>query len=344
MPTIAPEPTTDSTSIARPIHVVAAAIRGADGRFLLTKRRPGTHLAGHWEFPGGKRELGETARDALIRELKEELGIMPTQLEPLIQVQHAYSSDKIILLDVWQVTDYDGEPIPQEGQAMDWVRVDEMEQWNLPPADLPVIQALRFSPSYMITPPTLPQNLDFFYSSLDAALASGVGLMLVRIFDFNNHSPKEVLMQCQQRCRKAGAQFLIHSQMPFDSEIWGDGVHLSSSALMQTKKRSVPSHTLLAASCHTLEELQHAEFIGVDFVVLSPVAPTLSHPGQAVLGWSQFGEWARSVALPVYALGGMQNSDLAHTRSHGGHGIAGIRLFFPENRADQLAKNSGRKP
>lgn len=342
MPITDPEPNTDISSLVRPIHVVAAAIRGADGRFLLTKRRPGTHLAGCWEFPGGKREPGETPRDALIRELNEELGTLPTELQPLIKVQHTYSPEKTILLDVWLVTAYEGEPIPQEGQAMDWVRIDEMDQWNLPPADLPVIRALRFSSCYMITPPTLPHDLESFYVSLEAALTSGVGLVLARIFDFSGHSPEQVLTACRQRCRETGARLLIHSKMPFDNAAWGDGLHFTSTALMQTETRPVPSDTLLAASCHSLVELRHAESIGADFAVLSPVAATASHPGQEPLGWELFSDWANAVSLPVYALGGMQRSDLAQVRSYGGYGIAGIRLFFPETKADSLLKESRR--
>ena len=97
------------------IHVAAAVIRCVDGQILLAKRPEDKHQGGLWEFPGGKVEASETVQAALSRELEEELGIRPSAARPLIQVRHDYP-DKQVLLDVWEVSAFTGEPHGAEGQ------------------------------------------------------------------------------------------------------------------------------------------------------------------------------------------------------------------------------------
>ena len=99
------------------VHVAAAVILAEDGRILIAKRPDDKHQGGLWEFPGGKVEEGEEVRVALARELEEELGIRPTTARPLIQVRHDYPN-KQILLDVWEVSAFSGEP--HGGRASRW--------------------------------------------------------------------------------------------------------------------------------------------------------------------------------------------------------------------------------
>lgn len=126
----------------RPVHVLVGLIRDPAGRWLVNQRRPGTHLAGAWEFPGGKLQAGESRFDALRRELDEELGIDVVAAEPLLEIVHAYS-EKTVRLDVWTVTDYRGEVTAREQQLIDWVEVHELAALPLLAADLPIIAALR---------------------------------------------------------------------------------------------------------------------------------------------------------------------------------------------------------
>jgi 8-oxo-dGTP diphosphatase len=108
---------------------------------LIAQRPPGKHMAGGWEFPGGKREPGETPRAALERELREELGIEVHEATPLISYEHEYP-ERRVLLDLWVVTRYSGEPQPLDAPALQWVAVDELESAGLLAADLPMIPAL----------------------------------------------------------------------------------------------------------------------------------------------------------------------------------------------------------
>jgi len=122
--------------------VLVGLIGDARGRWLVNQRRPGTDLAGFWEFPGGKRHANETPFAALRRELDEELGIDVLTAEPWLQLEHDYP-DKKVLLDVWRVIDYRGEVGAREGQALDWVAAPRLAALPLLPADLPIAAALQ---------------------------------------------------------------------------------------------------------------------------------------------------------------------------------------------------------
>ena len=126
-----------------PTHVVAAAVIDLAGRVLIAQRPPGKHLAGGWEFPGGKLEPGEGRRAGLARELREELGItLSAPPRPLIRVRHAYDYGRV-LIDMWVVRQYAGEPRGLDGQALRWCTQDELESVELLPADGPIVAALR---------------------------------------------------------------------------------------------------------------------------------------------------------------------------------------------------------
>ncbi len=124
------------------IHVIAGALADADGRVLIAQRPRGRHMAGRWEFPGGKLGFGENSLAGLKRELAEELGIVVREARPLIRLRHSYP-DRRVLLDVWQVTAYDGEPKSLESQALAWAQPDELPAHDLLEADRAIVTALR---------------------------------------------------------------------------------------------------------------------------------------------------------------------------------------------------------
>jgi 8-oxo-dGTP diphosphatase len=124
------------------VHVLVGLISDGRGRWLVNQRRAGTHRAGAWEFPGGKRWDGEERRAALGRELAEELGIEVLEAEPLLELVHDYL-DKRVLLDVWIVRRYRGAAEPREGQPLRWVTVEELDGLALLEADGPIVEALR---------------------------------------------------------------------------------------------------------------------------------------------------------------------------------------------------------
>lgn len=121
------------------LHVAAGVLIDTQGRVLLAERPAGKHLAGLWEFPGGKLEPGEAAREALVRELNEELGIAVTKCRPLLQLPWRYGS-RALLLDCWLVTAWRGEPASQEGQGLRWLLPGEVDPLTLTPADAVLLQ------------------------------------------------------------------------------------------------------------------------------------------------------------------------------------------------------------
>ena len=121
---------------------VAAGLIHRNGRYLIARRKPGVHLAGYWEFPGGKREGGESLVDCLQRELLEELSVRVDLPIPYQIVRHDYQ-DKIVELHFFRCRIEQGEPIPLGCQEIRWVFPEELTQFTFPPADHAIIQALQ---------------------------------------------------------------------------------------------------------------------------------------------------------------------------------------------------------
>jgi 8-oxo-dGTP diphosphatase len=126
------------------ILVAAVALIDVDGRILLAQRPEGKSMVGMWEFPGGKIEEGETPEVALVRELKEELGIDTWEscLAPLTFASHSYQ-DFHLLMPLFACRKWNGIPTAQEGQTLAWVKAKDLRNYEMPPADIPLIPILR---------------------------------------------------------------------------------------------------------------------------------------------------------------------------------------------------------
>ncbi|MDG1438161.1 MAG: 8-oxo-dGTP diphosphatase MutT [Emcibacteraceae bacterium] len=126
------------------ITVSAVVMVDTDGRILLAQRPKGKSMAGLWEFPGGKVEAGETPERALIRELKEELGIETSEscLAAFTFASHGYD-DFHLLMPVFLCRKWDGLVAPQEGQTLKWVKINELKNYPMPPADKPLLAMIR---------------------------------------------------------------------------------------------------------------------------------------------------------------------------------------------------------
>lgn len=118
---------------------VTAAIIWQDGKVLITKRPEGTHLEGMWEFPGGKMEESETLEECIVREIKEELGVVIKPVKLLLTVSHEYET-KIVDLFIFECILVNGSPLPMEGQAMKWITPSDMSGYTFPPPDIKVIE------------------------------------------------------------------------------------------------------------------------------------------------------------------------------------------------------------
>ncbi|MBB1517800.1 Nudix family hydrolase [Aquipseudomonas guryensis] len=310
------------------VHVAAAVIRGADARVLIAKRAADQHQGGLWEFPGGKVEEGEAVEAALSRELQEELGIRVETARPLIQVQHDYP-DKQVLLDVWEVSAFTGEPHGAEGQPLAWVSARELLDYEFPAANQPIVAVARLPDRYLITPEDLePGEL---LRGVRAALAAGIRLIQLRAPAMFDAQYRDLAVDIQGLC--AGkAQLMLKGPLEWLGDFPAAGWHLTAEQLRKyaDQGRPFPGQRWLAASCHGAEELALATRMGVDFITLSPVQVTQSHPEAQPLGWQAASELLRGFNKPAYLLGGVGSGDLPRAWQAGAQGVAGIRAFWPQ--------------
>lgn len=315
------------TSARRRVHVVAGVLADASGRILLTRRPEGAHQGGLWEFPGGKLEGGETAQDALRRELAEELGIAVTAARPLIRVPYDYP-DRSVLLDVWRVTRWQNSPRALEYQEIDWVPAERLRGRSMPPADAPVVNAIRLPPCYAITPPPAGSPAQFL-GHLKTLVRGPAEMVQLRAHELDDGPYAALARDCADICRRSGVALILSRDPAMVRSTGARGVHLTAARLRALESRPLGGEFWVGASCHDADELRQAREIGVDFAVLSPLRKTPSHPGRAPLGWAGFQALAAEAGLPVYALGGVGVEDLDASRRHGAQGIAGIRAFWP---------------
>jgi 8-oxo-dGTP diphosphatase len=305
------------------IHVAAAAVSDARGRILIAKRPAHVHQGGLWEFPGGKLEQGETPGQALARELLEELGIKVGSARQLIRVRHDYP-DKSVLLDVWRVEDYAGTPAGREGQPLEWVMPGDLDKFAFPAANIPIILALQLPDRYLITPEPdsdIPGYLDL----LERAIDRGISLVQLRAKRLAEENYRQLAVAAAELCRSLNVRLLLNCAPHLVPGLDAHGVHLTGSGLMELEQRPLDTGYLVAASCHNREEVIHAGKLGLDFIVVSPVRETASHPGTPAIGLGGLRSLCEVAAMPVYALGGMREADIGSVWQCGAQGIAAIR-------------------
>lgn len=309
------------------IHVAAGVLVDPAGRILLSRRPVGAHQGGLWEFPGGKLEAGETAESALRRELKEELGITVSAARPLIRVPYDYP-DRSVLLEVWRVTRWQSQPRGLERQDIDWVAPEQLHKRAMPPADVPIVNAVRLPSCYAITPPLAEDPVPFL-EHVETLARGPAGMVQLRAHELGDTAFTRLARACVNICERHGVALVINRDPGLAAGTGAHGVHLTSARLRALEKRPLDSDHWVGASCHDAFELSRARQIGVDFAVLSPLRPTPGHPDRAPLGWQGFRQLAADAGLPVYALGGVEFEDLEASWQNGGQGIAGIRAFWP---------------
>lgn len=302
------------------VDVAAAVILRPDGAFLLARRPAGKVYAGYWEFPGGKVEPDEPLEDALARELHEELGIDVVAATPWITRVFSYPH-ATVRLHFFRVFEWRGAPHPKEAQAILWQRFGEPLATPMLPANAPVLASLALPQEYAITN-AVALGVEAQLARLDARLAAGLRLLQVREPGLPAPQRAAFARAVIERARGAGARILVNDDAALAEAVGADGVHYRARSLMALDAR--PAHALVAASCHSADELAQAVRLELDFIVLGPVAPTPSHPGARTLGWAGFAALARGASLPVFAIGGMRPDDLDAARRHGAHGLAMI--------------------
>lgn len=305
----------------RIIEVSAAVLQKSDGTFLLAQRPADKIWAGYWEFPGGKVEAGESARDALVRELREELGIEVLTAYPWVTRVFTYPH-ATVRLSFFRVTEWRGEMHPHERQQFSWQNTGEEMVSPILPANVSVLRALELPALYAISN-VGELGVEEFMRLLEVRLDEGLRLVQLREKQLAHDEFRILAQRVLELAHAYRAKVLFNGNVELAQELGADGVQLTARQLAALQQR--PEVVWCAASCHSVEELRRAESLGCDFALLSPVLPTQSHPGAAHLGWERFATIAADSSIPVYALGGLQHQDMVAAWQQGAHGIALLR-------------------
>tara|TARA_R110001592_G_scaffold356543_2_gene658653 strand:+ start:24160 stop:25182 length:1023 start_codon:yes stop_codon:yes gene_type:complete len=333
-----PKVNSKAKTTTKVVHVCVAVIEkfNADTQakeVLIAKRLDHVHQGGLWEFPGGKIEQGEAIIDALDRELFEELDIRIKPLaqskhgmeafRPLIQIHHTYS-DKTVFLDVWRVHIVSGVSRGKEGQEIRWVDATQLKTYNFPDANKPILTSCLLPSRYFITP--------VYASILEAelgllrALNEKAQLIYFRQPQLDIEEYLSWLEQLISKYPELESKLMFQFVEALDV-FSGAGVHLSFSRSKEYSERPIRGDKWLAVSCHNESELSYSTRLSADFITLSPVLKTMTHPDQTEMGWDNFKRLVLTAIVPVYGLGGLTTENEKRLIQSGAQGLAGIGFW-----------------
>lgn len=329
---------------------VAVAVIHFNNQYLLGFRHASQHQGNRYEFVGGKIEPDETPTQGLIREVHEEIGLDIAQNTTVKMgvIRHDYA-DKTVALHVFKIevsqAQFDGlqEGKGKEGQAVTWVRQSDLlaNQYLLPDANARILEWLRLPNTIYITQPLdslvgVDKWVDFYSQKLpkgahcylrpqtsdENATAMINGLLTIRA----DIAP--IIQYATLACS------LERFPERLDAWLKNGMVHLNHQQLLTLDFSSLSKNFRYFASCHDEYSLSRLNTLATSYTVmgcfLSPVKATPTHPEtfqNGGMGWQTLSELAKICDVPVFALGGVGQADLATAYEHGAMGIAGIRLL-----------------
>lgn len=324
----------------RPVtDIVLGMLREPDNRVWAEIRPDDKHLAGALAFPGGKRGPEESMREALCRELAEEIGVEVRRARRLIELTWDYSDRRLRLVG-FEVTRWAGPPTGREGQELVCRSLDESHRMDwlaaMPPANRGLVNAMVLPRCMAITPPRNGQSAEAWTGRIEAGLAQLAAPMLINLRPADDTTLAVAHWQAlADRLRAAGHWPVVNpggAQAFPEGVDAGVGLHLNHARLVEASAERVAAWQeqghLVSAAVHDRESMDRANRLGVDLVTVSPLRPTATHPGVIGMGWDAFAGLVEVARMPVYALGGVSPDDLERVWRRGGHGVASISVFW----------------
>jgi 8-oxo-dGTP diphosphatase len=311
------------------LKVAVGVIKNHRGEIIISQRAKNVHQGGLWEFPGGKFEKGESGKQALERELLEELNIEVLSAIPLMDIYYHYV-DNPVHLDVYLVDEFKGTAVGMENQPVKWVPLTELKQYDFPVANRAILERLALPRCYPIVDDVVGTEKEMLVA-LKALISKGYTMIQWRTKSVKGERFKKLAREAIAICKGGGVRLYVNTTLALARELNAEAVHLSANEIKATALPSLADGELfIAASCHSKQELLEAKKKGVLFAVLSPVCATKTHVSAKPLGWTEFSQQVASVELPVYALGGVGPEDFDEAISNGACGVSGIRAFLPQ--------------
>lgn len=304
------------------VNVAVSVVRAADGRVLMAERTAGQLSAGFWELPGGKIDAGESAAQAAIRELDEEIGIRALQVTPWMTYEHSFRIRRV-RLQFFKVDRWEGSPHGREGQRLAWIDPVSPSVAPILPSVERVLDALGLPALYAL------------YGSVDhggvqpmlAHIAAGirVGVRLVQLCEPMLRADQRIALarQVNSIAMPAGAKVLLVGSALDARRAGLAGVHSPAEDLRRLHAR--PQVKLWTCSCHDASDLARAIELGADAAVISPILASAARPGCPALGWEGLRSLSAGVSLPLYAEGGLDGAQLEAAQRAGAIGIATAR-------------------
>jgi len=306
------------------LNVAVGIIKNQFGEILISQRSKQAYQGGLWEFPGGKLESGESSYQALKRELFEELGITILSAKPFLEITHQYA-DLSVFLDIFVVDAFHGEPKGMEMQAIKWVAISDLKQYQFPAANKKIVDTLRLPNCYPIVDESHGDEAAML-QHLNRLICKGYTMIQLRAKSFQKVQFNDLAKQAIKICEENNVTLFLNTNLANALALKASVVHLSWNTFNDLSG-SMPAEMAFGVSCHSREQLEKAHQAGALFAVLSPVKQTLTHIDSKALGWAGFGKLVESLPMPVYALGGVGPEDLEQAVEEGAHGVSGIRAF-----------------
>jgi|GEM_PF-165789 len=349
---IAGEPQFDLDHIDDPIW-------SSDNAYYVATR-PHGYFKGQIEFPGGKIEAGETDFHGLSREIYEEVNLNIEVAKPLFWVvspsPEPRKDPRPRRLSVWQVTQYSGKAYGAEGQSTQWRRLRWTEQDQFLGPNRHMFTALRLKPVLAII--NIDPSIDYtpshkaiaHWAQQLASCCEHEVMIRLRCNPKSSHGADVESFGPQYYAQVTPILVLLKTlnipciidALPLKTHLlplldlgvgalhfqsWWQKIHTSQLQLLLSDLNTSYPQILKGFSCHCVADAQWADQHQFDFMLISPIKPSSSHPEQPGIGWDQWQAISSSVLQPTYGLGGLEILDYSEIKSRGGYGIAGISLF-----------------